>query len=83
VLDHICWKYGFLHFRNEPLPAVIERLHRYYNIDFEYDLQKIKHITVSGKLDLKDSVYKVFSTVALTAGVKYKIMENKILINND
>ncbi|MDR0835218.1 MAG: FecR family protein [Tannerella sp.] len=80
IYDYICWKYGFFHFTNEELSAVFERLHKYYNINIEYDKQQISDITCSGKLDLKEDIENVLNSVALTADFQYEIRDDKIII---
>jgi ferric-dicitrate binding protein FerR (iron transport regulator) len=83
IYDYICWKYGFFHFTNEDLSTVLERLHKYYNIDIEYERQDIAGITVSGKLDLKENIENVLSSVALTGDFQYEMKENKIIIRKN
>ncbi|MDR2774867.1 MAG: DUF4974 domain-containing protein, partial [Tannerella sp.] len=80
IYDYICWKYGFFHFTNEELPTVLERLHKYYNIDIVYERQHFAGTTVSGKLDLKDNIGNVLSSVALTGDFQYEMRDNKIII---
>jgi hypothetical protein len=81
VMDNICWKYGFLVFRNEPLNHVLKKIERYYNVSLVYDASLAGHTTLSGKLDLKEKVEDTFRILSITAPINYAIHENEIIIN--
>jgi len=80
IYDHICWKYGFLHFESEKLGTVLDRLGRYYDLGIEYDVDQTKNILVSGKLDLKENVADVFKSIALTAPFDFEIANKNVKI---
>jgi hypothetical protein len=58
-------------------------MHKYYNIDMEYESQCIAGITVSGKLDLKENIENVLSSVALTGDFLYEMKGYKIIIRKN
>ncbi len=80
IYDHICWKYGFLHFKSERLDVVLNRLKRFYNIPLEYS-DKVKKIRVSGKLDMKENIEDVFRSIALTAPIRFTRKSDQIKID--
>ncbi|MDR1403717.1 MAG: FecR family protein [Tannerellaceae bacterium] len=81
VLNFISWKYGFLIFEKEKLYNVLKKIERYYNIRLSYNPEKMKHISLSGKLDLKDDIEETCKIISITAPVEYVIGENEIIIN--
>ncbi|MDR3268203.1 MAG: FecR domain-containing protein [Tannerella sp.] len=81
VVDYICWKYGFLSFRNEKLSAVLKKVERYYNVRIAYDASAIDHTSVSGKLDLKEDIGETFRIIAITAPIEYVIREGEISLH--
>lgn len=80
IYDHICWKYGFLHFTSEKIDQVLIRLARYYNVQFSFDFQTTKEILVSGKLDLKEDLLEVLNSISLTAPIQFYKNENTISV---
>ncbi len=80
IYDHICWKYGFLHFKSARLDAVLNRMRRYYNIPLEFS-DATKNVRVSGKLDMKKDIDEVFNNIAITAPIIYTQKKNKIIVD--
>ncbi|MDL2245103.1 FecR family protein [Parabacteroides sp. OttesenSCG-928-J18] len=81
VHDYICWKEGILRLKKEQLSNIFKRLERYYNIPLAYNSQIADQITISGKLDLKESIQETFRILSTTTPIEYKINENEIEIN--
>lgn len=78
IYDHICWKYGFLHFDSEKISTVLEKLARYYNVAINYDAEMIKDVLVTGKLDMKENLNDVLNSIALTAPIRFEVDGNKV-----
>jgi hypothetical protein len=82
IFDYICWKYGFLSFKNEKLSDVLKKVERYYNIRIGYDASAaLDRTTVSGKLDLKEDIKETFRIISITAPITYEIQNEGIKIN--
>lgn len=81
IFDYICWKYGFLSFKNEKLSAVLKKIERYYNVHIDHDASAIDRTTVSGKLDLKEDIKETFRIISITAPIEYEIQNGEIKIN--
>ncbi len=78
VMEYISWKDGWLLCNKEKLGDIAVKLSRYYNINIEVVDEKVKELTLSGKLDFKTQCEDVMNTIALTAPVKYEI-ENEVI----
>jgi transmembrane sensor len=59
------WINGYLIFDREPVREIFTRLERYYNQSIIMDNSLI-HTTFSGKLDLTDSIGKVFENISFS-----------------
>lgn len=81
VYDHICWQFGFLHFKSEKLSTVLAKLQRYYDMKIEFNEQETDKIRVSGKLDLKDNLQHVLKVISVTAPIEYEAKQNSLRIN--
>jgi transmembrane sensor len=61
--NFIAWKNGYLHFNDEPLTDLLQRISRYYNIEVEI-MDPSKSVKISGKLDLKDDPERVLKGIS-------------------
>ena len=76
----IAWIDGMFKFSQQTLVEVLNKLERYYNVQFLYDKDFPKTDLISGKLDLKDSVERVMLALADVADLQYRINSEKIYI---
>lgn len=81
VMEYISWKDGWLLCNKEPIGEIAVKLSRYYNIAIEVSDDKVKQLTLSGKLDFKNTCEDVLNTIVLTAPVKYEINEEVIKLS--
>lgn len=81
INEYICWKDGFLIFRNESLVEVLKKIERYYNVVLAFDPAEISKVTVSGKLDLKSDIKETFRIISITAPIVYEKEGNVIKIS--
>ncbi|MDR1557659.1 MAG: FecR domain-containing protein [Tannerellaceae bacterium] len=68
VMDYIAWKDGYYTFSRQFLSVVLGKLGKYYGVRFTWD-DRIKLMTCSGKLDLKDDLSEVLKTLERTAPI--------------
>lgn len=80
--DYISWKDGVFQFEKKKLEYVIQRLARYYNVEFDYD-PRIGNYLCTGKLVLFDDIDKVLLTLKESFSVSYEINENKIKLSTN
>jgi hypothetical protein len=68
--DYTSWIEGLFVFNDEPLPSVLKRISRFYNLDIKWtnDAETRK---ISGKLDLKDDYQRVLKALALISDGNY------------
>lgn len=72
------WVNGFLIFESEPLESVLQCIARYYDVKFVLDDEAVSRYTISGKLDLKDSISTILRIIADIAPVSYSQTESEI-----
>jgi len=76
----IAWTEGWFKFSHQSLNDVLNKLHRYYNVQFVLDREFGTTDLITGKLDLKVSVESVMIALADVADIQYRIDGNKISI---
>ncbi|WP_430972617.1 FecR family protein [Sunxiuqinia rutila] len=79
--DHVLWRYGILVFDNESFNDLIQKLERYYAVDFIYEESDFEDIHYTGKLD-NLSIEKVLEFINLTIPVAYEIDNKTIKLNS-
>jgi hypothetical protein len=77
IYNHICWIYGFLHFNDESLEDVLQKIGRHYGIWMIYNQEQLSDIRVSGKLDLKENIGDVMQNIVTTAHIRYEIVNHQ------
>ena len=80
IYDYTCWKDGFLQLRSENIEVVLRRVERYYAVPIIIETQ-LNGYTISGKLDLKDSMTGTLNTIVKLAPVQYQVENNKVFIH--
>ena len=68
--DYIAWKDGYYPFYSQDLGTVLAKLSKYYAVQFKWS-EKIKTLSCSGKLDLKEDLQEVIKTLEKTAPVEF------------
>lgn len=83
VLEYISWKDGWMYCTNERMESVAQKLSRYYDVKIQFIDPKVKDITLTGKLDLKDEYSKVFDVIGFIAPtpIDYKIVDGSIILS--
>jgi len=68
--DYISWIESIFIFHGEPLPSVLMRISRFYNIEIKW-APSVNLKRISGKLDLKEDYQKVLDALALITSGNY------------
>lgn len=76
----IAWTEGWFKFSQQNLNTVLNKLQRYYNVQFEYDGSFSTADMITGKLDLKESIEQTMVALGDVAGIQYRINGDKIRI---
>lgn len=73
VDNYVSWINGYLMLESESLDLVLQKLERYFNITFIYDVKSLNNIRVSGKLDLKGTLENALKYIGIAAPISYKM----------
>jgi ferric-dicitrate binding protein FerR (iron transport regulator) len=76
----IAWTEGWFKFSQQNLNTVLNKLQRYYNVQFEYDPNFSTADMITGKLDLKESIEQTMVALGDVANIQYRINGDKIQI---
>lgn len=77
--NYISWIYGYLSCENEDIISLTNRISRFYNINIEVKTSNIVS-RFAGKLDLKEDPQRVLDGLSTIFKVKYKKLDNAIVI---
>jgi hypothetical protein len=77
VYNFTSWREGILRFESEPLPNILTRLSRYYDIDLLYGAD-IQSVRCSGKLYLFDEWQVVLDNITNVSPVEYRVENNQV-----
>ena len=80
VEDYFSWREGVLNLRNHTLEHITMKLSKYYNVEIYIFDENLRKETFSGKLDLKEDVYRVMSTISSVTSFKMKTQDQKIIL---
>ena len=80
VEKYTSWIRGLYIYESERLDVILKRLERYYGKEIVSG-PNVAELRCSGKLDLKENVEDVLSTICMTAPVEYKMDEEKYIVN--
>lgn len=75
---HISWKAGKLVFRDDPMTRVLEKLGRWYNVEFQVEDQEILAYVYSATFS-GESLDQVLEMLSLSAPIHYKLLPRKKL----
>ena len=53
ILEYVSWKDGWMYCVNERIENIVRKLSRYYDVNIYFSDDKVKDMTLTGKLDLK------------------------------
>jgi transmembrane sensor len=76
----IAWTEGWFKFSQQNLSSVLNKLQRYYNVQFEFDSGFSTSDMITGKLDLKESIEQTMVALEDVANIQYRINGDKIRI---
>ncbi|SKB39788.1 FecR family protein [Daejeonella lutea] len=70
----VAWKEGKFIFRNEPLPSVMRKLARWYNVDVVYE-KGVPNKTVWGNVSRFDNVTDILELIELSKVARFKVQQ--------
>lgn len=75
------WRKGQIVFKDETLLAITTQLEKMYDVQFVYKLDTLKTFRYRGTIRLDNSVLKALEMLKLSTGIKYKVEENKVILD--
>ncbi|MCK9641374.1 MAG: FecR family protein [Prolixibacteraceae bacterium] len=82
VLEYTSWKDGWMYCTNESIDNIARKLSRYYDVNIQFSDNKVKEMTLTGKLDLKTECQEILNVISFIAPIDYKIIEGKIILSS-
>lgn len=79
---HTSWINGILRLNKTPVAEILEKISRYYNVDFRNGESHLMTRTCSGTLILSDNVEEVIQSVCLISGAGFERDGDTIYIND-
>ncbi|OYD40416.1 hypothetical protein CHT99_18140 [Sphingobacterium cellulitidis] len=76
----MAWKEGAFAFDNAPLEDVLGSLSRWYNVSFDYNINK-KSPHFTGSISRYDSIEKLLELIEITNSVKFEIKGRRIMVS--
>ncbi len=76
----IAWTEGWFKFHRENINDVLNKLQRYYNVEFVLNQGFPAGDLITGKLYLEDSIEQVMKALEFVGKIQYRIDSNKIYI---
>jgi len=75
----VAWKDGYFKFTDEPVPAIMRRLSRWYNVDIVYDGNG-NNARFGGKISRDKNIAEVLEMLTSTKRISFKIEGRKIIV---
>ena len=73
---YIAWKTGQIIFKNDALPEVLQRLERWYNVDFEYDSTLKIDYAFTGSFD-GEELTQILNYIELTTPISFTVLKSE------
>ncbi len=80
IFEYVCWKDNMISLNDNTAGDILERLSRYYGRTIIYDDKVREVLSISGKLDIKETVEEAVEVVCLSLSLKYTIDENNNIV---
>ncbi|SHF42112.1 FecR family protein [Mariniphaga anaerophila] len=74
---YIAWKNGILMFRDDPMPEVVRRLNRWFNVDIQLQGAELRDWTYTATFE-DESLVQILELLKLSAPIDYSIKNRKI-----
>lgn len=74
---YIAWKAGMLMFREDPMPEVVRRLNRWYNVDIHLEGPELKDWTYTATFE-DESLMQVLELLKISAPIEYTVKQREI-----
>jgi hypothetical protein len=82
VLEYVSWKDGWMYCTNEKIANIAKKLSRYYDVNFQFNDEIAKNMTLTGKLDLKTDCQEILNVISFIAPIEYRIIDRNIILSS-
>jgi ferric-dicitrate binding protein FerR (iron transport regulator) len=82
TLEYVSWKDGWMYCTNEKIANIARKLSRYYDVNFQFNDDMVKEMTLTGKLDLKTNCQEILNVISFIAPVDYKIIDRDVILSS-
>lgn len=82
VPEYVSWKDGWMYCTNERIDNIARKLSRYYDVNIHFNDDRVKDMTLTGKLDLKTECKEILNVISFIAPVDYKIVDGTIILSS-
>jgi len=79
VEDAVAWKNGYFSFRKQNLPAAMNKIARWYNVDVEYS-GNVNNKVLGGTVSRSENIQELLNYLELTGIAKFKIEGRRIKV---
>ena len=80
---YMSWINQMFVFDGQPLEEIMKTLSRWYDMDFTFQSEDLKHIRFSGRLNRYQDIRVLLRTYEQTAGIRFDIQGRNIIISRD
>ena len=80
---YIAWTKGMFVFENEPIENILKVMSRWYNFEYVFNNEKLKHQRFTISIGRYDKVSKVLDMISLSSKVKFMAKGNSIEVYSD
>ena len=81
VNDVVDWKNGEFIFDNEPLPGIMRKVARWYNIEVEYRNPQSRQNTFTGSVSKSDKIGSILKMLEKTSKLRFTVAGSKIIVD--
>lgn len=81
IAQYIAWKEGVLRFDDMPLEQLMNRLSRWYDIEFEFCQEDLKKKVFSGGFRKYEPIDRILNMIQQTNDVVFRVQNNKVVID--
>lgn len=80
VADYISWTEGKFYFSGSTLEEISEQMQRWYDLEFFFTSEELKHYAFAGVIDKKYSANKIFSMIEKTTHVTFELNNRTVIV---
>jgi transmembrane sensor len=80
---YIAWTNGMFVFENEPIENILKVMSRWYNFEYEFKNENIKHQRFTISIGKYDKVSKILDLISASSGLKFNAKENTIIVQSN